>query len=91
MFKVVGIMVLGILIGYAARNISILQKVGSSISLTIFLLLFLLGVSVGSNEAIVKELGRLGQTALLIAVAGTVGSVIAAWLINRYFSDRGNK
>ena len=44
MFSIISTMFLGIGIGYVLRNWSILQKTEKTISLTIFLLLFILGV-----------------------------------------------
>ena len=57
----------------------------SCISYTILLLLFLLGISVGANDAIVNNLTTLGGQAFLIALAGTTGSVLAAWGVYHFF------
>ena len=54
MFSIISTMFLGIGIGYGLRNWSILQKTEKTISLTIFLLLFILGVSIGSNSLIAR-------------------------------------
>ena len=72
MFTVIGIMFAGIAAGYLLRKIELLQKIGKPISYTILLLLFLLGISVG-------DLVTLGGQAFLLALAGTVGSVLAGW------------
>lgn len=85
MFTVIGIMFGGIAVGYLFRRVEWLQRIGTSISYTILLLLFLLGISVGSNEAIISQLSRLGGQALLIAVATTTGSVLAAWGVYQLF------
>ena len=42
MFTVIGFMLTGITVGYLFRNIAFLQKTEKTISITIFLLLFLL-------------------------------------------------
>lgn len=89
MFTVIAIMFGGIAIGYLFRKVEILQKIGKPISYTILLLLFLLGISVGSNEAIMNNLTTLGGQAFLIAFAGTVGSVLAAWgVYHLFFKER---
>jgi uncharacterized membrane protein YbjE (DUF340 family) len=49
----------------------------------IYLLLFLLGVAIGTNEVIVKNLPALGFKALLISLGGVLGSVLVAWLAYR--------
>ena len=91
MFTVIGIMFGGIAIGYLLRNIELLQKIGKPISYTILLLLFLLGISVGANEAIVNNLTTLGVPALLIALAGTTGSILAAWAVYHFFFKERRK
>ena len=85
MFTVIGIMFGGIAIGYLLRKVEFLQKIGRPISYTILLLLFLLGISVGANEAIINNLTTLGGQAFLIALAGTTGSVLAAWGVYHFF------
>ena len=85
MFTVIGIMFGGIAVGYLLRKVELLQKIGKLISYTILLLLFLLGISVGANDAIVNNLTTLGGQAFLIALAGTAGSVLAAWGVYHFF------
>lgn len=91
MFLVIGTMFGGIAVGYLLRKIELLQKIGRPISYTILLLLFLLGISVGSNDAIVNNLTRLGGQALLLALATTTGSVLAAWFVYRFFFKERSK
>lgn len=78
-------MFLGIAVGYVFRRVELLQNLGKPISYTIFLLLFLLGISVGANESIVRNLTTLGGQAFLIATAGTFGSVLAALGVYHFF------
>lgn len=85
MFIVIGIMFSGIAIGYFLRKVGLLQKTGKPISYTIMLLLFMLGISVGANDAIVNNLTTLGVQAFLLAFAGTMGSVLAAWGVYHFF------
>ncbi len=88
MFSIISTMFLGIGIGYVLRNWSILQKTEKTISLTIFLLLFILGVSIGSNSLIVNNLGKFGWQAIVLAVSGVLGSLIAARLVLQLFLER---
>ena len=62
MFTIISIMFVGIGIGYVLRNLQFLQKIEKSTSLTIFLLLFVLGISIGSNSLIINNLGRFDHT-----------------------------
>ena len=88
MFSIISTMFLGIGIGYVLRNWSILQKTEKTISLTIFLLLFILGVSIGSNSLIVNN---LGWQAIVLAVSGVLGSLIAARLVLQLFFRKGDE
>ena len=73
-------MILGIIIGYGLRRISFLR-----ISYTVFLLLFVLGVTIGSNRLIVDNLFSFGWQAALLALSATVGSILASWLVLKLF------
>ena len=54
MFIIIGIMLTGMLFGFLLRNkrLSWIHKI---ITLLIWVLLFLLGIDVGGNEAIIKD------------------------------------
>lgn len=91
MFIVILFIFLGILSGIFCRKLS----TGACISLTdvaerwqgrivtwlIWLLLFLLGIEVGSNEMIVRSLPTLGVEALLLSSAATLGCCVLAWAL----------
>lgn len=97
MFIVILFIFLGILSGVYCRKLS----TGACISLTdvvarwqgrivtwlIWLLLFLLGIEVGSNEMIVRSLPTLGVEALLLSSAGTLGCCVLAWALWRVSKD----
>ena len=85
MFVVISIMFGGIAVGYLLRRVELLQKIGKPISYTIFLLLFLLGITVGSNREIINNLSSLGGQALEISASATLGSLIAAWAVYHFF------
>ena len=84
MLKIVGIMLSGVLVGYLLRNRN-LSFVSKGIMAAIWLLLFLLGVVVGGNEAILGSLDTIGLQALLLSVGGVGGSVVCAWVVYRFF------
>lgn len=60
MFIIIGIMLTGMLLGYLLRS-KRLTWIHKVITLLIWLLLFLLGIDVGGNEAIVKGLHAIGR------------------------------
>ena len=90
MFKVLIITFSGIALGYLFRQVKGLQHLQKSISWTIYLLLFFFGLQVGTNEQVVGNLDTLGVKALVIAVAGSLGSCVAAWGLYRWIFKGGN-
>lgn len=87
MFVVIGIMFLGIGLGLALRRYRMgwLSRV---ITLFIWALLFLLGVSVGGNSAIIEALPTIGMDALLITTGAVLGSVLCSWWLYSAFFKR---
>jgi uncharacterized membrane protein YbjE (DUF340 family) len=85
MFTIIGIMLTGMLLGYLLRS-KRLTWIHKVITLLIWLLLFLLGIDVGGNEAIVKGLHAIGLEALIITAAacrnrkhtGCLGTLVSA-------------
>ena len=87
MFTIIGLMLTGILLGYLLRKRD-LKKIHQIITLLIWLLLFILGIEVGSNEQIIKGLHTIGLEAVILTLGGTLGSVIAAWALWRAMYKR---
>ena len=87
MFIVIGIMFVGIGLGYLSRRQS-LPWTNKAITALIWLLLFLLGIEVGHNEQIIRSLPTLGVEAFAIALVCTLGSCLAAWALWRYVNRR---
>lgn len=83
MFTVIGIMLIGIGVGYICRHQS-LPWINKAITALIWLLLFLLGIEVGQNEELVRSLPTLGLEAFTIAVVCVLGSCLLAWGLWRY-------
>ena len=87
MFKVLALMILGIGVGYLfrKRNLSFISKL---ITVLIWILLFVLGLEVGSNPQIVSNLGKLGLDALIITVGALLGSIILAALLWKFVNKK---
>lgn len=90
MFIVIGFMLVGILVGYLLRSKKIRFIQGLIIAL-IWVLLFLLGLEIGSNKNVIAQFGKLGLEAFLIATAGTLGSVVLAKLLWKKRSPKSPK
>lgn len=87
MFVVILVMMSGILAGrlLRRRRLDFLPRV---VMFFIWVLLFLLGVEVGSNPKIIESLSAIGIEAVVIAFAGTLGSVVFSWVLWRYVDKR---
>jgi uncharacterized membrane protein YbjE (DUF340 family) len=55
------------------------------ISASIFLLLFVLGISLGQNREILGNLGRMSFQVLVITTGAILGSVGISFIIYHYF------
>ena len=67
----------GMLAGFLLRKYR-LNFIHPVITLLIWVLLFLLGMEVGGNDAIIHGLHTLGLEAIVLTLGGTLGSVVAA-------------
>lgn len=84
MITVVAIMAIGILLGYLLRRKKKLIELFERLTTwAIYLLLFLLGVAIGTNEEIIKNLPTLGGRAFIISIAGVLGSILLSWALYR--------
>ena len=87
---IVLITLLGIALGYVLRRHRWLQRVEMTIMLTIFVMLFVLGLTVGGNEYVVENLPSLGGLAALIALVAMTGSAVLVSLVYHFFfKERG--
>lgn len=80
MFTVLIVMVVGVGVGYFLRNRKRIVRFADKFTMwAIYLLLFLLGIAVGANDIIMKNLPKLGFKALVVSLGGIGGSVLIAW------------
>ncbi|WP_300726440.1 LysO family transporter [uncultured Bacteroides sp.] len=78
MFTVITIMFIGMGLGFLLRKWRV-PGTNNLIMGLIWLLLFLLGIEVGSNRRIIEGIGTLGVEAALITIICVLGSCIFAW------------
>ena len=82
MIAVILFFAVGILLGHALRHRSKTIALADSLTMwTIYLLLFVLGLSVGINRQILQHIGSVGFQAAVLAAAAIVGSVLASQLV----------
>ena len=85
MFGVMIVMLSGVLIGYILRNIRAIPALVSKINIyIIFLLVFVMGLSVGSTPQVIQGLGTLGLLGIAISVVSIAGSVFLSWIVYRH-------
>ena len=89
-FIIITFMISGVAIGYFLRkkNLGFVHKF---ITLLIWMLLFLLGTEVGNNEKIINGLHTIGIEALIITLAGIIGSVLLSWVLWLVVSKKKNQ
>lgn len=87
MYIALGIMFTGILLGRILTAL-IKKEIQNYIKiptiLSILLLLFLLGVSIGGNPQLFASLPYLGLDAIIIIAFCLAGSIIVSWLLTRF-------
>lgn len=81
MITVLALMSAGIFIGWLFHNKKKFLKINSELTnCAIYLLLFLLGVSVGTNEKILNNFDKIGLQAITITIFAVIGSILVSWL-----------
>lgn len=75
-------MILGFLLKAKQRIVSINEKL---ITYAIYLLLFMMGLSIGSKNQLVESLSSLGVLALVLSVGAVAGSVLTGFVIFKLF------
>lgn len=87
MFIVILFIFLGIALGYTLRtrlasNVGVIGALNGRITTwLIWLLLFMLGLEVGSNKQLIAALPTLGVEAMVLSVSATLGSCVLAWAL----------
>ena len=86
MIEILVIMAAGMLIGYLLRQKKALFAVLDRIVMAvIFLLLFVLGISVGLNETVVSSIHMIGVKAVVLTLGAVFGSILCCGLAYRFF------
>ena len=92
MLTVIIIMIAGMLLGYFIRKENRLTKsVDIIISWLIYLLLFVLGISVGINEVILNNINTILVKVVLLTVGAVMGSVIVSYFTYTLFFKKHEK
>ncbi|MCB2197562.1 MAG: lysine exporter LysO family protein [Bacteroidetes bacterium] len=81
MITVLAIMTAGIFLGWLLHHKKqFLKIVSHTTNWAIYALLFLLGVSVGTNEKILNNFDKIGVQSIVITLFAVAGSILVSWL-----------
>lgn len=83
---ILGAIVLGIGCGYFIFPSSMISNLDMVASFSLYALIFCVGIDVGSNKTILKDLKALGFKILLVPFGGIMGSLIGGLLSGIIFS-----
>ena len=80
------LLAVGIFVGRLLRHKPInLKAIDQITTCSIYLLLFLIGISIGTNKEIVSNLSNLGLKALIITAFALAGSIILSIIVYQVF------
>jgi uncharacterized membrane protein YbjE (DUF340 family) len=92
MIIVLLLMTLGIVIGWFLHKRKKFIKITSEITnWAIYLLLFLLGLSVGTNKEILNNFSTIGLQSIIITVFAVAGSILVSWLTYTLFFKKDER
>jgi uncharacterized membrane protein YbjE (DUF340 family) len=92
MWIILIILFAGTLTGYAFSRIKLFNKVTDKASMyIIYVLLFFMGLSVGTKPEIMQNLASIGFEALVIAIFAIGGSILTAFFLYHYLFRRNEE
>lgn len=87
MLIIISFMLAGIAVGLMLRRHKAAWT-GYAVTVLIWILLFMLGLSIGSNDRVFASIGTIGLQAAAIGTAATIGSCAASWLLWKLIKGR---
>lgn len=89
MFEILMLMSAGILIGFFLRGRQrIVFVIEKATGFAIYILLFLLGISVGTNDRVLSNFGMIGFNAIIIALSSVAGSILFSFILYKVIFNR---
>ena len=82
-------MAVGVFIAIGCAIYTEIHKVTSLIQVVVCLLLFILGLSIGTNKLIISNLSYFCRQAAVISALSLLGSSMAALLVSHLFFKKG--
>ncbi len=92
MILLLAILFIGFFIGFLLRkNKKIEKPLGIIIMISIYALLFFIGISVGSNKLIINNLTKIGINALALTLGAVIGTILLSIPVYKYFFQNDKK
>lgn len=91
MYIFISIMFCGAMLGYLARHKKSIQKTNYVIHVMVCALLYMLGLSIGSNHFLVANFSHFCGQAAFIAFMSLLGSLLASWFVFHLFFNKSNR
>jgi len=89
MIEILIIMFSGIILGFIfRRKRSIITAADKFAGWSIYLLLFLLGLSIGDNEKMINNFAQIGFNSILLTLSGITGSVLLSFFAYKFFFQK---
>lgn len=76
----------GIGCGYFILPTEIINNMDSVTSISLFILIFLVGIDIGGNKKIIEDIKNLGLRVLIIPFGGVIGSLLGGLIIGTIFN-----
>jgi uncharacterized membrane protein YbjE (DUF340 family) len=87
--QIIGCFAAGIFIGILLRGRTRLIRAASHASdYCVFFLLFVLGLSIGKNDAVIRSLSELGAKAAVLSLGAVLGSVGLCVLLQKFLPGK---
>lgn len=89
MIVVISCMLTGFVAGFLSRHKRV-SLPGRAITPLVWVLLFMLGATMGGDKQLEASLSRLGLQAVAIGLLSTLGSCVGAWLLWKFIRRKAS-
>ena len=93
MILLLSVLFIGLFIGFLLRkNKNIDKPIDIIIMISIYGLLFFIGISVGSNDLIINNLAKIGLNAFILTLAAVIGTIaLSIPVYKKFFVNNKNQ
>lgn len=91
MFRILFLLLAGMGTGFLLRRRPVTRKTGHGVHVTICILLFVFGASIGADASLMERFGSYGGQAVVIALSTTAGSLLAGLAAQRLIFGKGGR